>query len=147
MNWNTEKKTYEDFKYVMMDTAYLYLGSKYSYGEVIENEDILFKFRSIIERYILPEMDPETTLESHFYYMDTKEFAYKTYRQLKIKIKISKMVEKKPFLGIGKVKHHFVTEMIPLDKFVAMPKEEKERNNIMVQEIVINKLALMSFMV
>ncbi len=142
-----EKKTYEDFKYVMVDTAFIYLGAKYSYGEIVENDDILFKLRSIIERYILPEMDPETTLESHFYYMDSKEFSYKTYRQLKIKVKVSRMVEKKSFLGLGKPKKIYVSEVIPLDKFVSMSKEEKERNNILVQEIVINKLALMSFVI
>ena len=28
------KQQYEDYKYIMMDTAFLYLGSKYSYQEV-----------------------------------------------------------------------------------------------------------------
>ena len=77
------KQSYEDYKYVMLDTAFLYLGAKYNYGEIIENEDIPFKFRAIIEHYILPEMDAETTLESHFYFMEKKEFSYKTYQQLK----------------------------------------------------------------
>lgn len=136
---------YEDFKYVMLDTAFLYLGAKYSYGEMLENEDIPFKFRATIERYILPEMDPETTLESHFYHMDNKEFSYKTFRQLKIKVKVSRLVEKKGFLGLGKKKRVYVSELIPLDKFVVMSKEEKERNGIMIQEIVVNKLAMMGF--
>ena len=139
------KQSYEDFKYVMLDTAFLYLGAKYSYGELVENEEIPFKLRSIFERYIVPEMDPETTLESHFYHMDSKEFSYKTYRQLKIKVKVSILVEKKGFLGLGKAKRVYTSEVIPLDKFVAIPKEQKEREGILIQEIVINKLALMGF--
>ena len=41
------KQSYEDYKYVMLDTAFLYLGAKYNYGEIIENEDIPFKFRAV----------------------------------------------------------------------------------------------------
>ena len=139
------QQRYEDFKYVMLDTAFLYLGAKYSYAELIENEEVPFKLRSVFERYIIPEMDPETTLESHFYHMESKEFSYKTYRQLKIKIKVSRLVEKKGFLGLGQPKRVYVSEIIPLDKFVAIPKEQKERDGFLIQEIVISKLALMGF--
>lgn len=139
------KQSYEDFKYVMLDTAFLYLGARYSYAEILGNEDIPFKFRATIERYIIQEMDPETTLESHFYHMDSKEFSYKTYRQLKIKVKVSRLVEKKAFWGLGKPKCVYVSELIPLDKFVSMSKEQKEQNGILIQEIVVNKLALMGF--
>lgn len=138
-------QSYEDYKYVMLDTAFLYLGAKYSYGEIIENEDVPFKFRAMVERYILSEMDAETTLESHFYHMDNKEFSYKTYRQMKIKVKVSRLVEKKGFLGLGKGKKVYRSVIIPLDKFVAIPKEEKERNSFLIQEIVVNKLAMMGF--
>ena len=139
------QQRYEDFKYVMLDTAFLYLGAKYSYAELIENEEVPFKLRSVFERYIIPEMAPETTLESHFYHMESKEFSYKTYRQLKIKIKVSRLVEKKGFLGLGKPKRVYVSEIIPLDKFVAIPKAQKERDGFLIQEIVISKLALMGF--
>ncbi len=139
------RQSYEDFKYVMLDTAFLYLGSKYSYAELMENEDVPFKMRSVFERYIVPEMDPETTLESHFYHMDNKEFSYKTYRQLKIKVKVSRLVEKKGFLGLGKAKRVYTSEVIPLDKFVAIPKEQKERDGYLIQEIVISKMAIMGF--
>ena len=140
------QQRYEDFKYVMLDTAFLYLGAKYSYGELTENEEVPFKMRSIFERYIIPEMDPETTLESHFYHMDNKEFSYKTYRQLKIKVKVSRLVEKKGFLGMGKPKRVYASEVIPLDKFVAIPKAQKERDGFLIQEIVISKLGIMGFM-
>jgi len=139
------QQQYEDFKYVMLDTAFLYLGAKYSYAELVENEEVPFKLRGIFERYIIPEMDLETTLESHFYHMESKEFSYKTYRQLKIKVKVSRLVEKKGFFGLGKLKRVYVSEIIPLDKFVAIPKIQKEKDGFLIQEIVISKLALMGF--
>jgi len=30
-----KKQIYEDYKYIMQDTGYLYIGSKYNYGELM----------------------------------------------------------------------------------------------------------------
>ncbi len=141
------KQVYEDYKYIMLDTAYLYLGAKYSYGELIENEEVPFKFRTIVERYLIPEIGRETTLESDLYYMTTKDFTYRTYLQLKAKVKVSRLVTKSGFLGMGKKKRVYETVMIPLFEFAEMSKEEKEQDGIFIQELAINKLSLMAFTV
>lgn len=141
------KQYYEDYKYVMQDTAYMYLGAKYSYGEIFENDEVPFKFRTIVERYIIPEIGVETTLESDLYYMNEKDFTYRTYRQLKAKVKVSRLVTKKQFFGLGKAERLYETVIIPLAEFANMTKAEKERDGIFVQELIINKLALMSFTV
>ncbi len=91
----SQKQSYEDYKYVMVDTGNVYLGAKYTYGEILQNEDVPFKIRTIVERYILPQADAETTLESEFYYMAQDSLTYRTYRQLKVKVKCSRLVEKK----------------------------------------------------
>lgn len=137
-------QTYEDYKYVLVDTSNIYLGAKYTYNELIENEDVAFKLRTILERYILPETTGDTTLEDHFANME-KNLAYKTYRQLKIKLKVSRRVEKKNFFG--KTTRKYITESVALDDFMKMSKEEREKNGILIQEIVFGKLALMSFAV
>ena len=139
------KQVYEDYKYVMQDTAFLYLGTKYSYQEIVENEEIPFKLRTIVERYIIPEIGGETTLESDLYYMQEKDFTFRTYMQLKAKVKVSRLVTKKGFLGIGKPQRVYETVMIPLVEFARMTKEQKEKDGIFIQELVINKLAMMAF--
>ncbi len=141
------KQQYEDYKYIMMDTAFLYLGSKYSYQEVLENEEVPFKFRTIVERYLIPEIGAETTLESDLYHMKEKDFTCRTYLQLKAKVKVSRLVTKKGLLGLGKTKRVYETVMIPLVQFVKLTKEEKEKDGIFIQELCINKLALMAFTV
>ena len=141
------KQVYEDYKYVMQDTAYLYLGAKYSYGEIVENEEIPFKFRTIAERYLIPEIGSDTTLESDLYYMMSKDFSLRTYLQLKAKVKVSRLVLKKSFWKKGKGKRVYQTAIIPLQEFSKMSREEKERDGIFVQELIINKLALMAFTV
>ena len=50
-----QKTVYEDKKYSMQDTGHLYIGVKYTFEELLEEENILFKFRLIAERYLLPE--------------------------------------------------------------------------------------------
>ena len=71
---NRPGQQYEDYKYVMQDTAFLYIGGKYTYLEILENEEIPFKFRTIVERYLIPEIGGETSLESDLYHMTEKDF-------------------------------------------------------------------------
>lgn len=142
-----QKQSYEDYKYVMVDTGNVYLGAKYTYGELLQNEDVPFKIRAIVERYILPQSDIETTLESEFYYMTQDSFTYRTFRQLKVKLKCSRIVEKKKLFSKGKKNRRYVTEVIGLDELTAMTPAQKQVQGIVVQEIVVNKLAMMVFTV
>ncbi len=136
---------YEDFKYFMQDTSRLYLGACYSYAELLGNEMAPFKLKSIIEHYILKDTQAETTLESQFYYMTGEEFAYRTYMQLKAKVKACMYVEKTSIFGRKKVA--YVQKTIQLDKFVQLNLAQKKKYGVKIQEIVISKLAMMGFVV
>ncbi len=136
-------KEYQDYKYVLQDTGNLYLGAKYTYKELIDEEDVPFKFKTIVERYIKPYRDENVSLESHFYYMNEKDFVYQTYNQLKIRIKYSVLVEKKTLFG--KKKRVYDTKILKLDQFMEIPSSEKEKMGIMIQEIALSKLALIAF--
>ena len=78
----SDRIIYEDGKYVMQDVGTLYVGTKYLFGEILENEEIPFKFRLLCERYLLPEADREDSLETHLYYLDSKSFLVKIFKQL-----------------------------------------------------------------
>ena len=140
-----KKQTYEDYKYVMMDTSYLYLGAKYTYGELFENEMVPFKFTTLLERYIIPDMGTETTLESHLYYMQAGDFTCRTLQQLKAKVKVSRLTVKKGLFG--KQEKVYKTEILPLMDFVKMTPQEKEKEGIFIQELIISKLGLMTFVI
>ncbi len=56
-----------DYKYFMQDTGSIYLGARLSYTEILQDEMINFKYKSIIEHYILKDTDPEPTRESQLY--------------------------------------------------------------------------------
>ncbi len=134
-----------DFKYFMQDTGSLYLGTKYSYQEILEDEMVTFKYKSIVEHYILKDTDKETTLESQLYYMTPEQFSYKTYKQLKARVKVSMLEEKKRIFGRSEV--IYVNKVLKLDELVGMNLAQKKKLGIIVQELMLSKLALMSFSV
>lgn len=134
-----------DYKYYMQDSGTIYLGARYSYREIMENEMVSFKLKSIIEHYILKDTEPDTTLESHFYYMTPEQFSYRTYRQLKARVKINVLREKKTLFGKKKLAYR--TEVVKLDEFVKWNLAQKKKQGVFIQELVISKLALMTFVV
>ena len=138
-----QKTVYEDYKYNMQDTGNLYIGAKYTLEEIIDEEMIMFKFRLIVERYILPEADLQDTLETHLYYLEPKSFLVKIYKQIKAKVKINIIEEKRTLFGGSK--KQYTTKMIPVEELVAMSVAEKEAKGVVVQELRMSKLALMAF--
>ncbi len=137
------RQEYVDYKYVMQDTYQLYLGAKYTFEEIMDNEEIPFKFRLIVERYVYQDVDPKTTLESHFYYLEDKGLLYKTYKHIKLKVKFNVLEEKKSLTG--KRKKVYTTQIMTIDRFVQMTPAEKEEKGVVIQEICCSKLALMAF--
>lgn len=137
------KTVYEDYKYCMQDVSNLYVGSRYTMRELLEDENVSFKFRLIVERYIMPECDPEDTLETHLYYLDEKSFNVKIYRQLKARVKVNVIQEKKSLTG--RVTKEYTTKVMPVDQLVKLSVGEKEQIGMVVQELILSKLALMGF--
>ncbi len=138
-----QKTFYEDGKYTMQDVGNIYIGSKYTLDEILENDEISFKFRLITERYILPEADREDTLESHLYYLDRKSFLCKIYKQIKAKVKIN-IIESKEKNG-QVVSSKYVTKVMSVEELAEIPLEEKEKLGVVVQELSASKFALMTF--
>lgn len=140
-----QKTVYEDYKYSMQDTGNIYVGCKYTFRELLNAEDILFKFRLIVQHYILPEADPEDTLESHLYYLAPDSFLVKIYQQMKARVRVNVIEEKKPFFrktGAGKKK--YVTRLLTVEELAKIPPREKERQGIKIQELRVSKLALVT---
>ncbi len=125
-----------DYKYVMQDISNIYLGARFTYEELLEEDEIPLKVKKLINGYIKQNVDNDhLSLESHFYYMENNGFLYQTFLQLKTKIRISIFSQKKK---------HYITEMVKLQDFVKIPTEEKKKQGILIQEIVISKLALLT---
>lgn len=115
-----------DFKYVIQDFMHLFIGAKYTFEEIMENEDIPFKFRSIIGNYLLKEYADTTSLEEYLKQMRDKDMVYRIFVQLKVKVK---------------TKNKYFT----LDEFMELTKNNRE--DYFVEEIMLSKLNLMAISV
>lgn len=133
----------DDFKYVMMDVGNLYLGARFSFGELLEEEMVPFKLKAILNHYILKEADRETTLESQFYYMEQGTFLYDTFLQLKTKIKVNILTEKKGLFR-GK-KQVYEEKVFSLKELAEMNLARKKAKGMIIREIIISKLGMMTF--
>ena len=134
---------YQDYRYILQDAGTLYVGAKFSFGDLAKEEEIPFKFRSIVMRHLMTEVDQEDTFESVFYYMQPEGYLYEVFLQLRAKIKVSQLTPTKGLLG--KKKWVYKEHIYKLKEFVALSKEEKERLGVVVQEIQCSKLGIMTF--
>ncbi len=129
----------DDFKYTMQDVSRYYFGARMSYGEILNNEMAPFKFKTIIERYLIKEIDPDTALESHLYYLNEDSFEFRVYKQLKARVRVSQLKKGS--------KDHYCEKLYTMNELAAFSKEEKENLGMIIRELVISKLALFAFTV
>lgn len=134
-----------DFKYVMFDLSTIYVGALYTYRDMMDNEMVNFKLKTILERYLLEDISPDTSFESHFYYMQPGDFAYKVYEQLRTKIRVNVPVQSRGLAGKGSV--HYKEKVMKLAELAALTPAEKQAQGILIREIQISKLGLMTFTV
>lgn len=132
---------YEDYKYSMQDTGRVYVGTKYTFAEFLDADEVLFKLRMVVRKYIVPEADLEDTLETHLYYLEPSSFLVKLYGQMKARVKVNVIEEKKK--PLGKSKKEYVTRQLTIEQLTGMTKEEKEACGLVIQELSVSKLALL----
>ena len=137
--------SYEPYKYIMSDIGNIYIGARFTYRELLENDDVNFKLKSIIRHYILKDSDEGNTLESEFYYISPDSNVYSVYEQLRVKIKV--MVRRKKKGLLGRNTFEYSEETRSLKELAMTDKQKKEGEGMVISEIAISKLALMSFTV
>lgn len=137
---------YEEFKYIMQDSGSYYFGVKYAYLDLMQEELAPFKFKAVIEHYLAKETDLENTLESHLYYLEPDSFACRTYMQLKARVKVSMLVPKK-HLFKKETSYVYQEKIMSISDLAEMNLARKKGSGLIIRELVISKLALMSFSV
>lgn len=134
---------YQDYKYVIQDTGKLYIGAKYTLDEIAKEQEIPFKFRSVVMRHIMPEINKESTFESIFYYMQPEGYLYEMFLQLKTRVKVTRLTKVKGLFG--KLSYEHKEALYKLSELVLLSPEQKKALGISIQEIQCSKLAIMTF--
>ena len=123
----------DDYKYILQDFSRTMIGARFSYAELMEAERVPFKFKTIVDRLILPYADADMTLEQHMLNLTPADKNYRIYDGLKTKIKYFE-----PKAGGG-----FRERVLDLKKFTEVKAAWGEA--WLMQEIIISNLALSGF--
>ena len=126
-----------DFKYVMQDVSKVYIGARYTYQEMMDTDGIPFKFKAILSHYILKEVAADTTPENHIFYMRDTDISYMVYKQMKIRFKMSF-----PMLS-PKGEWQYKSEYHTIDESAGNETWKEQRDAIVVEEFMVNKLQMM----
>ena len=137
--------TQDDFKYMMQDLYRLYFGVKCTYREILQNEDAYYKFKAVVRQYLIREVDEDTTIESHLYYLTPDSPEAEVYRQIGARIKLSIPAVKKDLFG----REHkiFKEEIWKVDDLMALTAHQKQFRGIVLSELQISKIKLREFAV
>lgn len=135
-------EVFSDYRYILDNLSELAVGARYQYQELVDNMDLSYKYRCIIKRYIMQEIDPQTTLESHFYCMTRDSHSYEIYQQLHTKVRCYVHSKKKSLFGSSTSYQEVVMTM---EELTAMSAEDKMHKRLLIAEIQIPKIRLMNY--
>ena len=133
---------YEDFKYVIADLSRIYFGARYSYRELTASEDVSFKLRMIFRTWMLKEVEEDTTLESHLFYLEKDTMSYEVFHQLGARVRVTYPVYKN---RMGKQEKIYQEKILFLSELCSLSPQEKQKRGFLIRELQISKLRLMQF--
>ena len=131
-----------DFKYILQDTGHIYFGKELTYQELLDKEDVPFKFKAIISSYFSKDVAMGIKMSDHILTIDTGTFSYRIYEQLKLEIRIFYQDISKNKLGRKKEK--WLHKTCSLKQFLDNYAVEVLNGKVMIEDISISKLALMA---
>lgn len=132
----------DDFKYVIQDTNCVYFGRELTYAEMMEREDVPFKFKAIISAYVSKDTDLKRKMTEHILDMSHDEFSYRIFEQLKMTVRVCYKVQKKGFGG--RTKEKWVHKAYTLKKFCEECRDRVRDQSMMLEDISVSKLAMMA---
>ena len=123
-----------DYKHVVQDMTNVYIGGRLSYKEMLDMDEIPFKFKIILSRYILNEVASDTTVENHIFFIKKEDISYMIFKKLKAKFRLYIFDEsRQSYVG----KEYKIDEIVD-DEFL-----HENMNTIFVEEMHIYKINLL----
>lgn len=138
----TEEFGTQDFKYVIQDTNCVYFGKELTYAEMMDKDDVPFKFKAVISTHIARDTDLNRKMADHILQMSEKEFSYRIFEQLKLTVRVCYKIQKKS-LG-GKVKDKWIHKACTLRRFCSAYRSQVIEGDMIIEDFSISKLALMA---
>ena len=132
----------DDFKYVIQDTGHVYFGKELTYQEILDKEDVPFKFKAIISAYVSKDTTVDVKLTDHIMTVHKDAFSYRIFQQLKMQIRFFYSVDKKSLSG--KIKKKGIHKVCSFDEFQKQYASLVMEGKAQIEDVSISKLALMA---
>lgn len=132
-----------DYKYAIQDFSSYYFGARYSYKELAENDNTPGRFKDALYRVFYKETDPDMTVGEHLLRLNDDSMCYLAFSQLRIRIKVTSLIQKKD--KKGNFKESYETKDYSLDDFLKEKQNWEDPDKYLIQEISFKKrhLAMM----
>ena len=129
-----------DFKYVMHDLTNLYIGARHTYDELLVAEEVPFKLKTLISRFILREVAGSTKIEDHIFYLKETDMSYQIYKEMKAKFRLNVWKDESDGVKTPGYKSgtYRITEILGNEELM------RKKDIIIVEEVHITKLGLMA---
>jgi hypothetical protein len=131
----------QDYKYVIQDFSNIYVGARFSYAELAESDDTPGRFKDAIYRVFYKEISPDISIGEHLLQLQDTSMCYLAYSQLRIQIKVTKLVQRED--KKGNFKEEYETKDYTLDAFLKEEAIRENPDNYLIQEICFKKRYLM----
>ena len=126
-----------DFKYVMQDVSRLYIGAKYTYREMMDTDEIPFKFKAILSHYNMKYFAQHTSQENHIFFIKDTDISYMVYKQMKVRFKMNFPVLSRRGTWQYRSEYHTIDEIMKNEQW------KEHMDEIVVEEMMISKLQIM----
>lgn len=131
-----------DFKYVLQDAGKIYIGARYTYREMMEEDMVPFKFKAIINHYMLPENLADTPIAEHIFTLKKTDMSYFAYHQLKARFRLNVY----GWAGeAGRKKDGYQSRYYTMEEIAE--NGELSQRQLVVEELMFSKLSLMMLQV
>lgn len=135
-------KDNNDFKYILQDTGHIFFGKELTYAEMMDRDDVPFKFQAIIGSYFSKDIELSDRIVDHLMKITKDEFSYRIYDQLKLQVRFFYKEEKMGLFGQKKVS--WVHKTCKMQEFLQKYKEMVEKGEAIIEDTSISKLGLMT---
>lgn len=130
-----------DYKYVIQDFSNYYIGARFSYRELAENDNTPGRFKDALYRVFYKETDQDMTIGEHLFQLNENSMCYLAFSQLRIRIKVTYLMQKED--KKGNFKESYETKDYSLDEFLKEKQNWKDFDQYLIQEISFKKRHLM----
>ena len=124
----------------MHDLTNLYIGAKHTYDELLVSEEVPFKLKTLISRFVLREVAGDTKIEDHIFYLKETDMSYQIFKEMKARFRLN--VWKDESDGVKKPGYQIKTYRI--HEIIGNEELMRKKDITIVEEVHITKLGLMA---